>query len=180
MADTQRSIATLLASHFQTGQFKGMGSDDMRDLIVSIGLPPFGSCSVDGNATATVISTSSVYVKVAGTMVSGDSSADMSGAGNKLTYTGAAIRHFHIVTNMSVTTAGNNVVVNIKLGKNGTVIGTPVRRKVGTGSDVGAMSVHADVMLDTNDYIEVFVANDTDTSNITVEDLYFFAVGMPV
>jgi len=43
---------------------------------------------------------------------------------------------------------------------------------------VGLVAVHTDVMLATNDYIELWVTNETDTNAVTVQDAYVFAMGM--
>ena len=55
-----------------------------------------------------------------------------------------------------------------------------VKRKVGTGADLGAASVHADAVLSENDYVELKVANTTSISNITLENAYCFVMGMPM
>ena len=54
------------------------------------------------------------------------------------------------------------------------------KRKVGTGSDLGAGSVHADAMLNQNDYVELKVANTTSITNITLQNVYCFVMGMPM
>jgi len=44
-----------------------------------------------------------------------------------------------------------------------------MRRKIGTGSDLGVFSLTGMVELDTDDYIEVWVANATSNANVTAQ-----------
>ena len=57
-------------------------------------------------------------------------------------------------------------------------ISQPVKRKVGTGSDLGAASLHADATLSSGDYLELKCTNDTSASTITVQNLYLYVMGM--
>ena len=53
--------------------------------------------------------------------------------------------------------------------------------KMTTGSainEVGSTAVHGDVLLDTNDYIEVHIRNATGSNNVTVDFMYFYCMGM--
>ena len=167
--------------------------DPLRDAMIKVNanftelydkdadfLPSFASTGYSGNATATVVAVSTTYYVVAGTLVEDNKSSDMTtDAAGKITYTGTVNKHFHIVSNFDMTTASSNQVVSFQWFKNGsTAISPPVKRKVGTGSDIGAASLHPDATLSTNDYIELKVTNDTSASNVTVANLYLFAQGL--
>ena len=132
----------------------------------------YGGCGMSGNTTATTITVAGTYYKVSGTTTA-NSLMDFTASNNRLTYTGTSDKYFRVVVNpLSMISAGNNVIVACKIAKNGTVIGHPMTRKIGTGADVGAGTVSFDVSLSTNDYVELFVTNETSTATVTIEDMY--------
>ena len=177
MADQERSLADLQALLADNTQ--GLISpQDLRDFLVSV-VPPHGSFN-RLVAAATTITTPGTYVKAAGTTVAGADlhHFDMPLDG-RLRYIGAPNIHAHVAVSLSMTTAGVNNVVGMKMAKNGTVVDSSVvRRRVSTGTDIGAAALHGDVVLATNDYLELFVTNETDTDSVTIDELYFFAMGM--
>ena len=166
--------------------------DPLRDAMIKVNsnftelydkdadfIPSIASTGYSGNATATVISVATTYYVVAGTLVESYTSSDMTtDAAGKITYTGTVDKHFHIVSNFDMTSASSNQIISFQWFKNGsTAISPPVKRKIGTGSDIGAASLHADAMLSQNDYLELKVTNDTSATNVTVQNLYLFAWG---
>lgn len=154
-----------------------LGKSSPDEAVTSL---PYGGATAASNVTATVIAVIGTYVPVAATFVAGmlkDMTADAAG---KITYTETISKHFHIVSNFDITTASNNQTVAFQWFKNGVAISVPVERLVSTGADIGAMSVHADALLATNDYLELRATNLTTASNITCKNVYLFVVGMPV
>lgn len=131
-----------------------------------------GGCGMSGNSTATTISVVGTYYKVAGVTID-NSSANFTHANNKLTYTGTVAKFFRVsVSPLSMISASNNVIVAFLIAKNGTTVGYPMTRKIGTGSDVGAGSLSFDVELAENDFVELYVTNETSATTVTVEDMY--------
>jgi len=142
---------------------------------------PHANAYYEDNVTATVIVAIDAFVKPAGSWLSSSSEEFTVDATGKLTYTGTIEKHFHIVSNFDMTTASNSQIIAFRWFKNGTTpLPAQVKRKVGTGSDLGAASVHADAMLNENDYVELKVANATSISNITLQNVYCFVMGMPM
>lgn len=187
MPDTQRSLNDLLTTLFQDGQpANSMNAQDVRDAIVSLGRWPFGSIFTL-TSIETEISSSGVYVKGAcQTQINNVRNFDMP-ADNRLRYLGLIPYHMHIACSISMTAAGNNLKTSFKLfhwddsASSGSVIdGSRVNRFMATGADEGSTALHWDVIMDTNDYLEIHIANLTNTVNITLEHLYLFAMGMPV
>lgn len=181
MADTLRTEATLLASLFQDGQAaNSITAQDMRDLIVSM-RPGFGQCSMQGNATATTISVSGTYYKIAGTTaLSGNEYLvdSASGTSNRLRYTGTPQRLVPFSASVSFTPASNNQEIGFKAwlydssGASGAYIADSLIRHHSTGSiDVATIQGHA--LMDTNDYLEIHVSNLTSTGNVTISELNF-------
>ena len=182
MADTKRSLSTLLTALFQDGQGgNSMSAQDIRDLIVSFDLP-HGGAEMSGNAVATTFGGGAgVLATILGTFVAGASNDDITVnvAGGILTYTGTPDRHFHIVSNFDIIAAGNNKLMKAQWVKNGsTEINPPIKRLISTGADQGAIAIHADVVLSTNDTLQLKITNMTDTTTFTLEDIYTFAMGM--
>lgn len=178
MPDTQRTLSFLLANVFQDSQPAGaITPQDIRDLIESLS-PPYGGLSFV-TPTATTIGTPGTMVKAAGaTAVTNVRKFTVSGD-NRLIYTGVPDRHFHIAMSMSVTTAGTNDDVSIAIAKNGIVVAhSKLTRFMATGADHGSTASHADFMLSTNDFIELFTTNEDTTASVTIQQGYLFAVGM--
>jgi len=186
MADTQRTLTDLLTNLFQDGQADGsITEQDMRDLIVSLVNPYMGFYI--STSAVTTISASGTYYKAAGTTTETNSSSDMDdngGTNNRIRYTGLTTRHFHIVAQASVTLAtGTNQDVGIQVWKyddsagSGSLLAHSEARNYVPHSEAVQITTHADTMLDTNDYIEIHVANHTDTNNVELNYGYMFAMG---
>jgi hypothetical protein len=177
---TKRTSADLESNLFQDGQPAGsIVPLDMRDFVASM-VQPFGSLSMVTPA-GTTISAAGTYYKAAG--VTGISLTveefDTGSVNNRLVYTGTPDRHFLLMASVSMVCASSNQVLGLKLAKNGVVLDdTIVRRKVGTGSDVGAAAVSGLVALSLNDYVELFVTNETSTAAVQIETMNMAAVGL--
>ncbi len=187
MADTQRSLNDLLTALFQDAQpDNSITAQSIRDAIVSLGKTPYGGIFTL-TPVETVISSAGVYVKGAcQTQVNNARNFDMP-ADNRLRYIGLIPFHMHIAVSLSMTSAGSNLVASFKLFRfddseaSGALIdGSRVNRHIATGTDEGSTALHWDVILETNDYLELHIANLTNVSNITLTNLYLFAMGMPI
>lgn len=187
MADTQRSQSDLLTNLFQDGQDGGISANDIRDLVVSA-TPDFAGLYFTVPAVTT-INEASTYVKAAGTteLTSSSSTMDAGGTVNRLRYTGVATRHFHVVLQASVTLAsGNNQDIGIQLWKfddsagSGELLAHSEATTTIPGQNIIQITSHADTMLDTNDYLELYVGNNSAANNIQVQLGYVFCVSMIV
>ena len=138
-----------------------------------------GEVYMVGNATATTIASTANYVKVAGTTIIGNNMGFDNGGGisNRLRYTGAVTRMFHVAVSFSFSTASNSQNVEFAVFKNGVRIDSSVQEtKTGTAGDVQSTALHVVATLATNDYLEVFCRNLSTASNVTVKNLNFFAM----
>lgn len=173
----KRTYTDLVTNLFQAGQVDGIGSDDMRDLIESMKMP-YGRAYFEGNVTESIIAAIDTFVTVAGTYINGGGEDVTTTAAGVFTYTGIPTRHFHIVSNFDMTAAANNQTVSFCWFKNSSIaLPVAINQRVGTGTDVRTMSVHADVMLSTGDTLELRVANRTSTANVTCSNAYLFIMG---
>lgn len=128
-----------------------------------------GNLYMLNNATATVISGSGVPTKVLGTTTANAINQKFSHSDNRLTYTGGLIRDFQVSVTTSLT-SGNNNVIGVYVAKNGTII--TESEMYGTTSSAGraeSISCQTILEMEENDYIEIWVENNTATQNITVE-----------
>jgi len=125
----------------------------------------------------TTINATDTPVKIIGTTVGADLNERFAGGTARLTYTGLEPALVNATVNFTID-SGNNVALNFYLAKNGTVqTETKQRVKLGTGGGERSASVIGILEMTTDDYIEVFVENTTDTSDVDVSTLSLIARG---
>ena len=132
-----------------------------------------GQYYMQGNATETTITVAGTFYKAAGTTSTGTyvEKFDVTTTSNKGVYSGS-LTGFYKVTVVASMLAGNNKVLAVRIAKNGTTTTSSQTKSTSNGSSRSESIMSQDVVqLSNTDYIEVFVANTTDTTNITVEDL---------
>ena len=134
---------------------------------------------MSGNATATTITTASVAVKVAGTTTESSVTQKFDNTtSNKALYASSLPRNF-LVSAVGSLTAGNNNQISVYIAKNGAT--TAEAKVVVTANSAGRFEdfkVQSLISLSETEYVEVFVANESGTSNITVSDLNLIAVSV--
>lgn len=175
MTETTRSKATLL-SQLPDNTSGLITPEHVRDIVATLA-PPMGSFYFS-SAVETVIANPNEWTKALGTtsLVTG-MKVNMP-VNNRLVYTEAPDTHAHIAASLSMTAEGNQKVMGVCIAKNGVPIEhSKLQRKVGTGTDVGSTALHADIILSQNDYLELWVANHTDDTNITLTLGYLFFMG---
>lgn len=130
------------------------------------------------NATTTSVGSPSTFYKVAGTTSPGDVYSQFSLSDNRATYTGSLQGYFMITANLSVTT-GNNNIVAVRTAKNGTTRVQSTSKGTMSASGVFEnITVQDVVFLNTGDYIEIFIANNSSATNITAQDLTFTIISV--
>lgn len=137
---------------------------------------PDGLLSLTANATATVITATSTPVLVLGTWVIERTSQFIGTAAGRLTYKGGKDATIPVTIGITAeTVSGLNKDVNFYLYKNGTQIANSKTRALLSQNDVKNQSVLWQLVMSTDDYLELFVENVTDTTNVLVEDAKFRA-----
>lgn len=125
--------------------------------------------SMQSNVTATTISVSGTYYKIAGTTTDNSSvTQKFTHTTNKATYNGSSTRMFLATAILSLT-SGNDKQIAIRVARNGTTDSTSTI--VSTTSGAGKaenIKVQWMGLLAENDYIEIFTTNLTDTTSVTV------------
>ena len=177
MVETLRTIAemqVLLADNAT----KQISAQDLRDLMATL-RSGHGEITITTAAETTIV-TKDVFVDVAGTFAlsANAHNFDMNSNG-QLRYTGPSKRILHVACTASFTSAGNNKIIRLAAGKNGTVIAeSEAKRFMATGADLGSTAVHTMIDVANGDYITLMVANGSSTSNFTMETVALFAMGM--
>lgn len=173
----QRSYAELIALYPDNTE-GAISPQDLRDFVDSLQAP---HARVHLTTPApTTIATPGTFVKAEGTWgVSAMTHLVTPTTTGRLTYTGTKQRHFHIVCNMSVRCATDNQDFGIGVGVGGVIDPDSIMRvSAPTSTNYYAGTLHADEHLAANDYLEIFITNYTSTASVTVEDCYFFVMGM--
>jgi len=123
------------------------------------------------NATATVVASTVVFYKVLGTTSSGVYIQRFTNTNNRATYIGALTKFFKVDTVMSAN-AGNNQLLVMRIAKNGVTIVSSENQSTTSGAGRSeSLKSQTIVELSTNDYIEVFIQNNTAIANITASEL---------
>lgn len=90
----------------------------------------------------------------------------------RLTWAGVTQKYFSLNVSFSISVSTANVTVQFFVGKNGSPLApSEIRSKVTTAADVRAFSTNCVADCAQNDYMELFVAILSGTSNITIEKM---------
>jgi len=126
---------------------------------------------MNGNTTATVVTTAGVAIKAAGVTTSSPITSKFNNTDNRSTYVGALSRAFKVSATLSVE-SGNNNQIGVYIAKNGVLLGES--EVYGTASGSGRAEnivIQTLVSLSATDYIEIWVENATGTQDIVVTEL---------
>lgn len=127
--------------------------------------------TMNGNATATTIGATGTPVKISGTTTSQSITQKFTNTNNRATYNGGIVRAFKVTSVISAL-SGNNNQIGLYIAKNGTVLEeTEIYATTSGSGRAESIKVQGILQLATNDYIELFVENNTATNDITVQDL---------
>jgi hypothetical protein len=134
--------------------------------ISSNELGSYASVSMTGNATATTIASTATPVKVSGTFVIGDISADYTALTNgRITFTGTASRHIINALATLDASSGSNHKISLYIAKNGAVVSTKMTDTISAGAP-RAIATFFSGTLNPNDYVEIFVRNESTTDSV--------------
>ena len=148
------------------GEGIGVTTTGTRVVISSTDTLSFATITMAGNSTATTIASTATAVKAAGTFVVGDVSSNFTAVtSGRITHTGPQSRH---VINALVTldaASGSNHLLSIFIAVNGVIVSTKMTDTVSHGLP-RAIATFINVVLDTDDYVEIFVRNESATTNV--------------
>jgi hypothetical protein len=110
------------------------------------------------SAVATTFAAINTPVKVTGTTTAVNLFRTTSPASNRLVYTGAKSRSFHVICSLTATQPSSNKFFSFYIAKNGVVL--PESRqeiKIINNTDQGPVTLSCRVTLAPNDYVELWV-----------------------
>lgn len=145
-----------------------------------LGKTPHGSFSFVNIATPTTIVYPAVATKLNAVSVPGpDTYKVTAGTNSRLTYTGATMQHFHIAATISLDqSVGANRDIETYIALNGVPITASTVIQTTVSGNKASTALHADVEMNTNDYLELFVKNNGISGDIRIFALYLFMMGM--
>lgn len=134
-----------------------------------------GQLYMQGNATATTISATSTFVKVAGTTTPSADNSKVSNSDNRLTIDAVINRKYLIQCHLSFNSGNNNECEFGFYDSQLEGIRTPSRTKSTANSAGRAENVSFACVINAEetDYLEIWCANNSATTNITVTDMNF-------
>lgn len=94
---------------------------------------------------------------------------DDGGTSNRLKNISGAPIIITATASISMQGVSNNIVFSYYFAVNGVIDqSTRVQRKIGTGSDIGALAIIGSIVVPDGDYVELWVENNTDNSDVIV------------
>lgn len=133
-----------------------------------------GNIYITASAATAIISSGQFY-KVNGTTgIFNNFRVDDNGASNRLRYIGTKTRTFSFFATMSVSSS-NSPLLAFYIVKNAATYYPSSKAvvKIGSGSDVVAVTMTGTITLSNNDYVEIWVINETNTFDPTVQTMNF-------
>jgi len=123
-------------------------------------------------STNTTFSGTDVPTKVLGTTTAASLFRVTSPANNRLTYAGTKSKRFQVIGSLSVTSQAANKYFSFYIVKNGVVLQESKQAmRLSSGVDKGSVTLSCTIQLAANDYVEVWVENNSDNSYVTIETL---------
>ena len=134
-----------------------------------------GEYYVENNATATVIGGAGTYVKLAGTTTALAANSGFTHSNNRLTCASVVAKTYNIKAAITFSSTATNIIA-FKLYKNGLeVVGSKVRSTANAAGREENVACFGFTELGLNDYIEIWVANETAANNVTGVDYTLLA-----
>jgi len=132
----------------------------------------FSNIYMNGNATATTFAGVGVPTKILGTTTDNSLSQKFTHTSNRSTYTGGRTRIFNVSSVTTIISSSSNDQVGVYVAKNGAVINSSETYITTNASNRAENAfVQTVVELETNDYIEIWVENNSDSSSLTAQSL---------
>jgi hypothetical protein len=177
VADVQRTLSTLQGV-FADNTANDISEQDLRDFLVSAA-PNAGHLYVSSSA-ATTVASSGVWYEAAGTWTLGSARNFSKSADNRLRYDGTPTQLAIVVAHFTLECGSSSQDARVALAKNGTVLnGADAKVFLGTtGSAPGQGCLVALTTVSTNDYLGVFVRNNTAANNLTLAHASIVALGL--
>lgn len=147
------------------GLWNFTGNDDIADTM------PDGLLSMTDNSTETMISSVAVGVLAGGIWDNLGTSQFIGTSGGRLTYTGGRPVRLLVTASITATvSSGTNLEIHFHLYLNGSIIETSKTEASIDAGDVKNQDVEYQITFQPGDFLELFVENNTNTTNVTLID----------
>jgi hypothetical protein len=127
----------------------------------------------NGNATQNPIAVTGTFEKIEGTTTGSADNEKFSHSIGRLTYTGGLTREFVISASASVNSVvTNSVSISVRIAKNGaTIPESEAKANTSASGRNENFFCQAITTMNPNDYIELFVANQTNANSLLATDM---------
>ena len=157
---------TLLGSNINVdnARFEFSGNDEVANTR------PDGLLTLIGNSTATTISGAGTAVLVAGSWQVDSVSQSVGTTAGRYQYKGSKNATLPVMVDLTVApVSGAAIAMSAYIAINGSVVARSRRSApLASGGLIQVISIPWQITVETDDYVEVFVANDTSTVNLLV------------
>lgn len=132
-----------------------------------------GQMYFNDNATQNAIATQSVFEKIEGTTTASNQNEKFSHSNNRLTYTGGITREFVVTASCSANSVVTpSATITVRIAKNGTtIVESEAKATTSSAGRNENFYCQALVQLAQNDFIELFIANETNANSLLVTDI---------
>lgn len=132
-----------------------------------------GLMSFSNNATENPIATQGVFEKIEGTTTASSVNQKFSHTNNRLTYDGGITKEFIVTASVSANSVTTNAaVITVRIAKNGvTIADSEAQATTSLAGRSETFYCQTIVELTTNDYVEMFIANNTTANNLLATEL---------
>lgn len=132
-----------------------------------------GLMSFTNNATENPITTQGVFEKVLGTTTASTSNQKFTHTNNRLTYSGGITKEFIVTASVSASSVVTNAAtILIRIAKNGVTIADSESQATTSASGRNENFFCQTILqLAPNDFLEVFIANNTNANNLLASEL---------
>lgn len=125
------------------------------------------------NPTNTIIAAADTPVKVAGITVAGLNSGEVTYADNRMTYTSAPSKTVHVVVTFTAFRVGSGSQdFSFFIAQNGVVLAKSTTQRQMNAQEA-SITVQVLTVLDTDDYLELWTENNTNSNDVRVEFMNF-------
>jgi len=131
-----------------------------------------GNYYMSENTTVTTISGVGVATKILGTTTANTINQKFTHTNNRLAYIGELQKDFSVTSIASFTGSGNNKKFGLYVAYNGTIIPSSEMYATTDGNNrAESIAIQTILPMRTNDYIEIWIENATDGTDVTVQYL---------
>ena len=154
------------------GQFFQDNEPRFRECKGILNTSAVGNYYMRENPTATTFTAADTPTKILGTTTANSINQKFTHTNNRLTYVGALQGDFQVSAVCTFVCSSSNETVGLYVAKNGVVLtDSEMYTRSDSRNRAEGISIQTITELTTNDYLEIWIENVADNSNITVEFL---------